>query len=143
MAAFTLPWAAKPVILDVRLPGSAIAIPGALRLSPYKLIDSNTIFSLIRKAAFAFFAVPGTERDPEWITKMRAAVPLGTEIIVACERGGSLETRPGTMYGFSSRSLKAIHFLRLAGYSNVCHLSGGMYEWCRTPGLTTLDAADE
>ena len=75
----------------------------------------------------AFFAVPGTERDPEWLERVRAAVPdLGSEVIVACERGGSLETRPGTQYGFSSRSLKALHFLRQAGYRNVSHLRGGV-----------------
>ena len=48
-----------------------------------------------------------------------------------CERGGSLETKPGVKFGFSSRSLKGVHFLRQAGYRNVTHLAGGVYGWRR------------
>jgi len=34
-------------------------------------------------------------------------------------------------YGFQSRSLKAYHFLKQAGYRNVRHLRGGVDAWAR------------
>lgn len=37
-----------------------------------------------------------------------------------CESGGSLDNKPGTKYGFQSRSLKAAYFLQQAGYNKVC-----------------------
>jgi hypothetical protein len=46
----------------------------------------------------------------------------GTEVIVACELGGSLTAKPGADTGFQSRSLKAVYYLKKAGYTNVKHL---------------------
>jgi len=93
------------------------------------------VFSLARKAAFAFFAVPGTERNETFLDEVRAAVPdKSREVIVACMRGGNLnvENKPGVSFGFSSPSLKAVYVLRQAGYKNVTHLGGGVYEWVRS-----------
>lgn len=42
-----------------------------------------------------------------------------------CESGGSLDNKPGTKYGFQSRSLKAAYFLQQAGYNKVCIESRG------------------
>jgi len=105
-----------------------------VRAPLYKYITSNNVFALARKAAFAFFAVPGTERNETFLDAVRAAVPDKTrEVIVACMRGGSLnvENKPGVSFGFSSPSLKAVYVLRQAGYKNVTHLGGGVYEWVR------------
>ena len=41
-----------------------------------------------------------------------------------CESGGSLDNKPGTKYGFQSRSLKAAYFLQQAGYNKVFVESG-------------------
>lgn len=38
-------------------------------------------------------------------------------------------SRPGVPTGFQSRSLKAVYFLRNAGFSKVKHLKGGIFEW--------------
>jgi len=132
-----LPWSRPPVILDVRLapkPGETVyVIPLSLRIPLYIYIQRTNVFALARRLAFAFFAVPGTERNPEWLTDVQAAVPdKGAQIIVACTRGGKLDQKPGAMFGFSSPSLKAVHFLREAGYRNVAHLGGGLYEWERS-----------
>lgn len=88
-------------------------------------------FAIIRRAAFAFFAIPGTERNPEWLSLVGAAVKnnKNADIICVCERGGSLQNKPGMSLGFQSRSLKAVYLLRQAGYRNVKVLEGGMYKW--------------
>lgn len=58
----------------------------------------------------------------------------GTEIIVACDTGGSLEPKTGADTGFQSQSLKAAYFLKKAGYRNVKHLRGGISEYRRSVG---------
>ena len=58
----------------------------------------------------------------------------GTEIIVACDFGGSLQAKTGADTGFQSQSLKAAYFLKKAGYRNVRHLRGGLPEYRRSVG---------
>ena len=41
---------------------------------------------------------------------------------MACEMGGSMTIKPGAAHGFQSRSLKAVYFLKKAGYTNVKHM---------------------
>lgn len=43
--------------------------------------------------------------------------------------GGSLETKPGVLTGFQSRSLKAIYKLREAGFTRLYHVQGGLIDW--------------
>ena len=52
-------------------------------------------------------------------------------MIVCCEMGGNLEAKRGAASGFASRSLKAIHFMNIMGYSKVYHLRGGVPQWRR------------
>ena len=135
----------KPAkLLDIRLPSASDAegLPGALRAPLYKLIERFDVFSLIRKAAFAFFAVDGTERNPEWLPDLAKSVDKSQELIVFCERGGKLVGGSGDKFGFSSRSLKAVYLLREAGFTNVKHLEGGVYAWKRA-GLPTVSAQDD
>jgi hypothetical protein len=49
----------------------------------------------------------------------------GTEIMIACESGGTLETKLGAETGFQSQSLKAAYYLKKAGYNNVTHVKVG------------------
>jgi rhodanese-related sulfurtransferase len=121
------------VLLDVRLADAAtkLRIPQAVSAPLYRLIQGFSPFAVIRRAAFTFFAIPGTERNPEWLDQVSAATKnnKGAEIIVVCERGGSLTNKPGMSMGFQSRSLKAVYLLRQAGFRNVKVLDGGMYGW--------------
>lgn len=95
--------------------------------------------SNIRRAAFAFFAVPGTEGDPEWLGAVERALPdKGAPVVCACERGGRLSNRAGEKLGSQSRSLKAVFLLRQAGYTDVRLLDGGVYEW-RRAGLPVVE----
>jgi len=123
------------VMLDVRLEDAQAErrIPRAVSAALYRPIQGKDVFANIRRAAFAFFAIAGTERNPEWLNQVQAAVKgnKGAEIICVCERGGSLENKPGMKLGFQSRSLKAVYLLRQAGYRNVKVLDGGMYRWAR------------
>jgi hypothetical protein len=50
-------------------------------------------------------------------------------VILLCERGGSLQNKSGTKFGFESRSLKAAYYLRKAGYSKVSFVAGGLSQW--------------
>jgi hypothetical protein len=50
-----------------------------------------------------------------------AALPP-SKVIVICETGGSMENKPGTSFGFQSRSLKAVYYLQQAGFTRVLHL---------------------
>ena len=121
------------VLLDVRLTDavSKLRIPQAGSAPLYRLIEGFSPFAVIRRAAFAFFAIPGTERNPKWLDQVNAATKdnKGAELIIVCERGGSLTNKPGMSMGFQSRSLKAVYLLRQAGFRNVKVLEGGMYGW--------------
>jgi rhodanese-related sulfurtransferase len=120
------------VLLDVRLADAVAqrALPNALSRPLYVPIQGWDAFSNIRRVAFAFFGIAGTELDPAWLASVTAAIPnKGSEVIVVCEMGGRLENKPGVKFGFQSRSLKAFYYLRQAGYKNVKHLRGGVAAW--------------
>lgn len=85
----------------------------------------------MRRLAFAFFGIPGTERNPSWLSTVEETISKDQEVVVMCELGGTLEKKVGMDTGFQSRSLKAVHFLQQAGYQNVLHLKGGFPEWVR------------
>jgi rhodanese-related sulfurtransferase len=120
------------LLLDVRLADAVAkrALPKALSKPLYVPIQGWDAFSNIRRVAFAFFGIAGTELDPSWLASVTAAIPnKGSEVIVVCEMGGRLENKPGVKFGFQSRSLKAFYYLRQAGYKNVKHLRGGVAAW--------------
>ena len=87
--------------------------------------------SSVRRAAFAFFGIFGTERNPDFLDDVVSQVPKNKEIVILCEMGGSMENRSGTKTGFQSRSLKALHYLRKAGYSKLYHMEEGIGGWQR------------
>lgn len=69
---------------------------------------------------------PTTGALSDWCYIHSAPAP---QVYVICESGGSLVSRPGVPTGFQSRSLKAVYFLKNAGYKNVKHIKGGYFEW--------------
>ena len=44
-------------------------------------------------------------------------------------------------FGFQSRSLKALYYLRQAGYRNVKHMTGGVAQWA-ADGLPLIDGQE-
>lgn len=72
---------------------------------------------------------------------MLLAVPRSKEVMVICEAGGSIENKSGTQFGFQSRSLKAVYYLRKAGYTKVLHVAGGTSRWFRE-GLPAEEGTD-
>lgn len=128
---------------------SCMIIPSRLSLSPMLLgwnphhpfpcfslfirqpIQAWDLPSTIRRAGFAFFGIYGTERNPGFIEEALAKVPKNKEVIVLCEMGGTMVNKSGTKWGFQSRSLKALHYLRKAGYSKLFHLEEGIGGWER------------
>ena len=131
------------LLLDVRL-SDAVAkrsIPRAVPIPLYVPIRNWDVFSNVRRVAFAFFGLAGTELSPTFVADVAVATKgnKNAELVVMCERGGSLENRPGMKSGFQSRSLKALYYLRQAGYRNVRHLTGGVTAWA-ADGLPVQDA---
>jgi rhodanese-related sulfurtransferase len=130
-------------LLDVRLSDAVEkrSVSRAVAVPLYVPIRNWDIFSNVRRVAFAFFGIAGTELNPAFVEQV-AAVTKGNknaELVVMCERGGSLETRPQMKMGFQSRSLKALYYLRQAGYRNVRHMTGGVTAWA-AEGLPVQDA---
>jgi len=87
----------RAVLLDVRLPGASRQLPGATAVPLYIPIAGFSFPALVRRAAFLFFGVAGSELNPGWLAAVQAAVPKNAEVVVACEMGGSLENRPRCM----------------------------------------------
>ena len=131
------------VLLDVRL-SDAVAkrsVQRALSVPLYVPIQNWDVFSNVRRVAFAFFGLAGTELNPSFVDDVVAATKgnKNAELVVMCDRGGSLENRPGMKLGFQSQSLKALYYLRQAGYKNVRHMTGGITAWA-ADGLPVQDA---
>lgn len=60
----------------------------------YISITGFSFPALVRRAAFLFFGVAGSELNPAWLAQVQAVVPKNAEVVVACDMGGSLENRP-------------------------------------------------
>ncbi len=101
-------------------------------------IQGWDLASSVRRAAFAFFGIFGTERNPNFLDEVLARVPKNKEVVLLCEMGGSMENKSGTKTGFQSRSLKALYCLRKAGYSKLYHMEEGIGGWQRAGYRMTL-----
>lgn len=136
--------AAQPadlVALDVRPEAdySRAHAPGAVNVPLYLPIQKWDAPSIIRRAAFAFFGIAGTEPNPSFDADALAVLALQGKkrALVICATGGSLTPKEGAAWGFSSRSLKAVWRLRRAGAGNatrLVHVSGGMRDYLRGAG---------
>ena len=130
------------VVLDVRMAAAYErgAIEGSVSAPLYRPIQGWDPASVARRAAFAFFGINNSERMPDWDQVVAGSVKgKGQDIIVCCEMGGNLTAKKGAMYGFQSRSLKAVHFLQELGYKKVFHLDGGVPQAVRDGLPTTRD----
>lgn len=122
------------VLLDVRPADDfdAVRAPGAVNVPLYIPIQKWDAPSVIRRAAFAFFGIAGTEPNPSFDSDALAALEGKRRALVVCATGGSLTAKEGAAWGFSSRSLKAIWRLRNAGARvQLNHVRGGMREWIK------------
>jgi rhodanese-related sulfurtransferase len=130
-------------IIDVRLANKyeKAHAEGARSLPLYIPIQGFGPAATIRRAAFAFFGLYGTELNTSFSADARALIPSGREVTLICETGGALENKSGTKFGFQSRSLKAAYFLRRAGY-RVTYVRGGLAQWCAA-GLPLEEGADD
>jgi len=131
------------LIVDVRSPSQygQCFIEDSLNVPLYRQIQGWGLAANVRRAAFAFFGIIGSELNPEWLAEMEAQVPKDKKLVVTCARGGKINAK-GTKFGFESRSLKAVFRLRNAGYKNVQHLEGGISQWERE-GLPVLEYIDD
>ncbi|GIL57869.1 hypothetical protein Vafri_13094 [Volvox africanus] len=132
------------VILDVRLADSYArrAATPSVNVPLYQPIADWDFASIIRRAGFAFFGIFGTELNENFIAEVAAKVPKNKEVIVMCETGGTIDNKPGTQFGFQSRSLKALYYLQQAGYGKVLHMKGGLGDWQRG-GLPLTDGSND
>ncbi|KAI8477262.1 MAG: Rhodanese-like domain-containing protein [Monoraphidium minutum] len=119
------------VLVDVRLglKYEAGHPEGAASVPLYLPIQSWDPASIIRRLGFSFFGIYGTQLNKDFSEDAAAAIPKGKEVILVCENGGSLDNKPGTLYGFQSRSLKAAYYLRRAGFNRISYVQGGVSRW--------------
>lgn len=117
-------------LLDVRMEGKfeEKALPNAINIPLYRPIQLTNPVAILRALGFAFFGVSNSERTPGWLEQVEEEVPKNKPVYIICNSGGSLENKPGMKFGFESQSLKALHFLRKAGYQNLFHVNEGMRE---------------
>ena len=91
----------------------------------------------------SFFGIYGTELSKTFAAEALARIPANRDVVLICENGGSLETKPGVAFGFQSRSLKAAYFLRQAGMTNkISVVKGGVAQWV-SDGLPLEAGADD
>jgi len=124
----------------LRPPGLATSGGVVVNVPLYLPITKTDAPSLIRRAAFAFFGIAGTEPNPDFDAQALAALRGKRRALVLCATGGSLVPKEGAAWGFSSRSLKAIWRLRRAAAGaggggasvpRLVHVEGGMRTWSR------------
>eukprot|EP00467_Chlorarachnion_reptans_P014057 CAMPEP_0114509936 /NCGR_PEP_ID=MMETSP0109-20121206/13495_1 /TAXON_ID=29199 /ORGANISM="Chlorarachnion reptans, Strain CCCM449" /LENGTH=209 /DNA_ID=CAMNT_0001689161 /DNA_START=336 /DNA_END=965 /DNA_ORIENTATION=+ len=115
-------------LLDVRMENkfSEKSLPNSVNIPLYRPIQLTNPVAILRALAFAFFGVSNSERTPQWLETVESRIPKNKPVYIVCNSGGSLENKPGTKFGFESQSLKALHFLRKAGYQNVIHVKEGI-----------------
>eukprot|EP01026_Neomeris_dumetosa_P016075 TRINITY_DN1610_c0_g1_i2.p2 TRINITY_DN1610_c0_g1~~TRINITY_DN1610_c0_g1_i2.p2 ORF type:complete len:283 (-),score=36.36 TRINITY_DN1610_c0_g1_i2:1087-1935(-) len=120
-------------VVDVRLARKFEngGINGSINVPLYQPISGMGIAANVRRAGFAFFGIYGTERNLGFLEEMESKFSKDEAIIVVCEGGGSIETKPGVSTGFQSQSLKAVYELQKAGFKKVSHLKGGLRQWAR------------
>eukprot|EP01023_Acetabularia_acetabulum_P003110 TRINITY_DN1132_c0_g1_i3.p1 TRINITY_DN1132_c0_g1~~TRINITY_DN1132_c0_g1_i3.p1 ORF type:complete len:309 (+),score=32.68 TRINITY_DN1132_c0_g1_i3:2-928(+) len=120
-------------IVDVRLSRKFEngGIDGSVNIPLYQPISGMGIAPNVRRVGFAFFGIFGTERNLQFIEDMMQKFGQNEEIIIVCESGGSLQTKPGVDTGFQSQSLKAVYELQKSGFSKIIHMKGGLGEWNR------------
>eukprot|EP01023_Acetabularia_acetabulum_P003108 TRINITY_DN1132_c0_g1_i1.p1 TRINITY_DN1132_c0_g1~~TRINITY_DN1132_c0_g1_i1.p1 ORF type:complete len:291 (+),score=28.80 TRINITY_DN1132_c0_g1_i1:2-874(+) len=123
----------QAAIVDVRLSRKFEngGIDGSVNIPLYQPISGMGIAPNVRRVGFAFFGIFGTERNLQFIEDMMQKFGQNEEIIIVCESGGSLQTKPGVDTGFQSQSLKAVYELQKSGFSKIIHMKGGLGEWNR------------
>eukprot|EP01024_Parvocaulis_polyphysoides_P043594 TRINITY_DN3997_c1_g1_i1.p1 TRINITY_DN3997_c1_g1~~TRINITY_DN3997_c1_g1_i1.p1 ORF type:complete len:285 (-),score=39.18 TRINITY_DN3997_c1_g1_i1:211-1065(-) len=120
-------------VVDVRLTRKFEngGINGSVNIPLYQPISGMGIAPNIRRAGFAFFGIFGTERNLSFLEDISQTFGQNEELIIVCESGGSIETKPGVDSGFQSQSLKAVYELQKKGFKKVLHLQGGLRDWSR------------
>lgn len=121
------------VLVDVRTEDQIerSPLPSATNIPMYRPMSKNDIFSWAKRIVFAWNGKAGTEFDPDWLEKVKASVPKGKKVVLVCNQGGTLETKPGLNQGIPSRSLKGVYYLKDAGYRNVVYLEGGAQRYLK------------
>ncbi|GBF96899.1 hypothetical protein Rsub_09904 [Raphidocelis subcapitata] len=128
---------------------------GAVSVPMYRFVEGKTVWDNLKRVAVAAFAMRATERNPNFVADMQAAVGKNSRVLVICAIGGTLDTLvsyrrekrlfndPERQFGRESRSLKAIYELLQGGWSssNVRHVDGGFQQW-RYQGLPVEPADD-
>lgn len=121
----------------------ANTMEGAVNVPLYRPVAGNSFFDNVKKASGFFMGMTATERNTDFVKLAEERLPKDKPIIVACRRGGSLETvvkkqkfdgvkeyeDPDKSFGIESRSLKACYELFEAGFTKVYFLKGGINEW--------------
>jgi len=106
---------------------------GAINVPLFRQIQGNSMFDIVKKMNAYMFLVEPTERNPEFNELAKEKLPKDKAIILACNRGGSLEKglkkdKVNTPARYSS-SLKAAYELYQMGFNKLYILHGGIEAW--------------
>lgn len=133
------------VLVDVDDEGSFLSgtMEGAVNVPLFRPVAGNGFFDNVKKVSGFFMGMVSTERNPDFQKQALERLPKNKPIIVACQRGGSMETvvkkqkvgfvkeyeDPDKSFGIESRSLKACYELYEAGFTKVYFLKKGINQW--------------
>ena len=123
-------------------------LEGSVSCELFRRIDGSSGSQNLRKAAFAFFGINGSELNPEFLDEVAAVVGgaqknsggggfqlpwqaqkgggASQEVVLVCWTGGTLEESRNFPLGVQSRSLTAAYQLVKQGYRNVSFVGGGL-----------------
>jgi len=134
-------------LVDVRIEGDFEKghAAGAVSLPLYRFVAGNSVWDNIKKVAMAGFAMKATERDPDYVENVTAAVGKNQKLLLMCAIGGTLKTGvnlrpdkypggiddPERAFGRESRALKAAYELVQGGWNvnNLRFVEGGFQQW--------------
>ncbi|CAK0762275.1 hypothetical protein CVIRNUC_002941 [Coccomyxa viridis] len=122
------------VLVDVRPPHiyEKAHPEGAQNVPLFQKVNFRnfSVSGYLRAAALALNGVTPVEPNPDFRSQLLEAAGEGGKIIMACEAGGSLIPNASFSHGKESRSLKAAWKAVVSKkYSDIKHLSGGVYGW--------------
>merc|ERR1712139_553877 len=97
---------------------------GAVSVPLFRKVAGDSMFDNVKRLGMGMMAMEARERNPDFAAMALERLPRNTPIIVACDRGGSLESTvkkeksggrvkeyadPDRAFGIESRALKAAY----------------------------------
>lgn len=135
-------------LIDVRLASvfDAGHAEGSTSLPLFRIVQGNSLYDQSKRITAYSLGIQPTERNPEFQAEALKQLNFNQPIIIACDRGGTLENlvdekkaREATYY---TASLRAASDLYDAGFKKLFFLKGGLNDWDSQGFPTEGEGAD-